>query len=772
MGRDQVLGFKPGDWIEIIDDYLEFNIGGPPGELHQIDSINSAAKTITLDSTVTSANFPVNSAGQTDPTRHTRIQRWDQGGTVYLSDGATVWVDLNATGSTGDIPVPPSGTVLILESGITVAFDLNPPAQSSLATAWNTATTYTPAQIVTSGGNYYTCLVTNTGQAPPNPAFWGANWFQTGDFWPFAARTADGSVETFTQPVAAQSQLATAWNAAATYNPGQIVTSAGNYYTCSATNTNQAPPNASFWTATPAPPLGIRHHYCRLAMVDLEASPPVVDCRQLFPSLANPAIHITGISLGTGDALQSDSPITIQDLQTGINVACDVPVDPAVTTQPAAWNATTPYTTGQLVSSGGNYYICVGPNTDKDPTVAANDTFWAPALFNCPVCFVTVNLPVPATPPAGWYNPVILSAAVNVASTQISWTPSPAAVAALTNQFTTTGPPVPPLLAHLTLKGNSIWALDNPDVYLNGAMDGPGTTGGQQTPSLQSPSGDGRRSADFDMWFWLSPPGIALSTSTLDFGPTVVTTSATLSVVLTNNGATLLTISSVGTCGLNAGDFTTPALTGTTVASGASCTINVTFAPTVTGPETAQLNIAESVDSNPLVVSLTGVGTQAQVEASASELSFAAQTVGTPSPQQPVSLVNVGTAELTILSITPSGDFSQSSNLSAGNTLQPGAPAFLILVTFTPTVAGERDGQLVITFNTPLSPLTIPLSGFGNKEKDTKETKDTKDTKDKDTKESKDKDTKEAKDKDTKETKDKDTKETKDKDTKEHKDTK
>jgi len=87
-------------------------------------------------------------------------------------------------------------------------------------------------------------------------------------------------------------------------------------------------------------------------------------------------------------------------------------------------------------------------------------------------------------------------------------------------------------------------------------------------------------------------------------------------------------------------------------------------------------------------------------------------------------------------------------------------------------VAGERDGQLVITFNTPLSPLTIPLSGFGNKEKDTKETKDTKDTKDKDTKESKDKDTKEAKDKDTKETKDKDTKETKDKDTKEHKDTK
>ena len=34
LGRDQVLGFSPGDWIELFDDAP---FAGRPGELHQID---------------------------------------------------------------------------------------------------------------------------------------------------------------------------------------------------------------------------------------------------------------------------------------------------------------------------------------------------------------------------------------------------------------------------------------------------------------------------------------------------------------------------------------------------------------------------------------------------------------------------------------------------------------------------------------------------------------------------------------------------------------
>jgi hypothetical protein len=143
LGRDQVLGFAPGNWIEILDDSLEFS--GLPGELHQIDSIDFSARTIILASTL-GAHF---TPGDTDATLHTRIQRWDQSGTVFEMDGATVWWDLDTQG--GDIPVPPAGTSLLLDNGIIVSFDLDP--------------------AITPGS------------------------FLAGDFWTFAARTADGSVE-------------------------------------------------------------------------------------------------------------------------------------------------------------------------------------------------------------------------------------------------------------------------------------------------------------------------------------------------------------------------------------------------------------------------------------------------------------------------------------------------------------------------------------------------------------------------------------------------
>ena len=142
LGRDQVLGFAPGNWIEILDDSTEFS--QTPGELHQIDTIDFAAKTITLATTL-GTGFP---AGDTNPNVHTRIRRWDQSGKVYEQDGTTVWWDIDAQGS-ADIPLPPAGTTLILENGITVSFDLSSPT----------------------GG------------------------FNTGDFWTFAARTATGQVE-------------------------------------------------------------------------------------------------------------------------------------------------------------------------------------------------------------------------------------------------------------------------------------------------------------------------------------------------------------------------------------------------------------------------------------------------------------------------------------------------------------------------------------------------------------------------------------------------
>jgi Family of unknown function (DUF6519)/Abnormal spindle-like microcephaly-assoc'd, ASPM-SPD-2-Hydin len=555
LGRDQVLGFSPGNWIEITDDVQELN--DEAGELHQIDSVNAAAKTITLDSTVSTTNFPLPN-GQTDPNRHTRIQRWDQAGTVYLSDGASVWVDLDAAVSTGvtagsaGIPVPPSGTVLLLEDGVTVAFD------------------------------------------PPG------NSFNTGEFWTFAARTADGSVETLTK----------------------------------------------------APPAGILHHYCRLGMVNFSASPPAVsDCRELFPALANPCIHVSNVFVGS-TPLSNNGTISIQALvKNGINVVFDSPLDPSI-------------------------IATAGPNS--------------------PICFVTIDIPAAATA-GGGFSPLILQATAGIGpSTTIKWTPTfatPAAQAALESQVSLTGPP---LLGHLTLKGSFIWAQNNTSVHLNGV-------------------GDGRRSGDFDMWFWLiSQPPVTLSATSLVFtAPQLVGTSTTQPVTLTNNTTAAITINSITITG-DTGDFTQTNTCGASIAAGGTCTITVTFDPTAVGTRTAQINISESADSTPLGISLTGTGIQPQVSFSPTTVpAFPATIVGATSAAQTVTLTNSGTSQLTISAISTTGNFSQTSTcVSSGGsgTLQPGAQC-AIQVKFSPTAAGSLTGTLVITHNAPGSPLTIGLSG-------------------------------------------------------------
>jgi hypothetical protein len=216
LGRDEVLGFAAGQWIEIVDDVYELN--GQPGELFQITAppVNF---TLTLNGTV-SSHFPLTS-GQTDPTLHTRIRRWDQAGNVNQTDASgntTLWINLNGPGSTGDIPIPPAGTTLVLENGVTVAFDLSPATFDSVPTTFN-----------------------------------------TGDYWNFDARTADGSVETLTA----------------------------------------------------APPAGIHHHYARLSVFTFPN--PGSDCRTEWPPTASGNCCGCTVNLTPGDLTANNTLQNVLD---------------------------------------------------------------------------------------------------------------------------------------------------------------------------------------------------------------------------------------------------------------------------------------------------------------------------------------------------------------------------------------------------------------------------------------------------------------------------
>jgi hypothetical protein len=174
--RDSVLRFTPGAWVEVTDDAHEFS--ELPGDLRQIVAVDDVKLTITLKTALNAAQFNVANPTQ----RNTRVVLWDEVGTVRDFNNAII-VDVDQNG--GLIPVKQNTTV-VLEDGIQVSFSLDP-------------------------------AVTTNAQ------------FHVGDYWIFAARVVDASVEILTK----------------------------------------------------AAPRGIHHHFCRLAVVSFPGTP--TDCRAFWP---------------------------------------------------------------------------------------------------------------------------------------------------------------------------------------------------------------------------------------------------------------------------------------------------------------------------------------------------------------------------------------------------------------------------------------------------------------------------------------------------------
>jgi hypothetical protein len=78
------------------------------------------------------------------------------------------------------------------------------------------------------------------------------------------------------------------------------------------------------------------------------------------------------------------------------------------------------------------------------------------------------------------------------------------------------------------------------------------------------------------------------------------------SVTLSNTGNETLTITSI----VPSGDFTQMNNCGTSVAAGASCTINVTFTPTATGTRSGSLAITDNAPNSPQIGSSGTEGDQ------------------------------------------------------------------------------------------------------------------------------------------------------------------
>lgn len=218
----------------------------------------------------------------------------------------------------------------------------------------------------------------------------------------------------------------------------------------------------------------------------------------------------------------------------------------------------------------------------------------------------------------------------------------------------------------------------------------------------------------------LSGTGSALSVTggPLSFGSQAVkTTSAAKKVTLTNKGSASVTMGAINlneTTDFGISSNTCPA-SGSPLAAGANCTINVVFKPQTTGAKKGALLINDSDPSSPQAVGMTGTGTS-NVGFSPSSLTFATQPIGSTSGNSKITLTNNTGATLTLgnPAITISGPFGNAHATTCTNGLPIAAGGTCaIFVTFTPTAIGYVTGTLSVADSDASSPQTVALAGTG-----------------------------------------------------------
>lgn len=253
------------------------------------------------------------------------------------------------------------------------------------------------------------------------------------------------------------------------------------------------------------PPHGIEHHYCPLALFELANNTWTwkADCRKLFP----PLTRIPASKVEYAPADQCKSLAEVKTVQEAIDKLCETgsgargisivdvrTVDPG---QSLFNDASVPVS----ALAGGLLVEC---DTPVDPN----------AVVGKPTCFVTLEMPYPLSDDEKkfWeiaevvgYRPLILRGNVSAQERSIRWAPAQdmeewlrvTLFEKMARQERND-----PILVHLTLRGNFIWARDNRALFLDGeAVSVPRTE--DKPVGLDLPSGDDRRGGDFGMWFWI-----------------------------------------------------------------------------------------------------------------------------------------------------------------------------------------------------------------------------------------------------------------------------
>ncbi len=209
----------------------------------------------------------------------------------------------------------------------------------------------------------------------------------------------------------------------------------------------------------------------------------------------------------------------------------------------------------------------------------------------------------------------------------------------------------------------------------------------------------------------LTPAGLNVSPAQISF-PVVAAGRSSLAqtVTLTNTGqsaANSLTLTATAPFALVQNTC------GTSLVAGASCTIEVIFAPSVNGSFTGTLTIASSSQTASASVALSGIGgVPGSVSFQPSLLSFMQTGVGQFSGPSTVTITNPDSVtSLNNLTLAVTAGF-QLAGTTCLAILAPGASC-TATVEFAPVSAGAQTGSLTVTSSALTTGSFLALSGVG-----------------------------------------------------------
>ena len=210
-------------------------------------------------------------------------------------------------------------------------------------------------------------------------------------------------------------------------------------------------------------------------------------------------------------------------------------------------------------------------------------------------------------------------------------------------------------------------------------------------------------------------PSVSFNAGKLNFGTQPVGSSGVppQAVAVKNTGDAPLSISSVTLTGTNSNDFSVAnslSCTNAPIAPGSICSLEVSFVPSLVGPEGVHLTLTDNAGNGSQALEVVGAGSGPLGTFSPATLDFGNVPIGT-SPELYVTLTDAGNQPLLISSILISGAsiFHPGSGngtsppictVTGGTNggMQPNATCS-IFVQFIPVATGSFQAQIIITDN-------------------------------------------------------------------------